>query len=83
MVSPYLSRPLRSLRDAIASRSAVSERESSERDPGPAAGPIAPAGSNAGPPAEADPVAPCQAFSAITGGVAGVPARDAPRCGDA
>ena len=68
VVSPYLSRPLRSLREAIDSHGAVPERESVRNGTRPDAGPIGPAGPNSEPPAEADPMAPRHATTVVTGG---------------
>lgn len=80
MVSPYLSRPLRSLREALESRETSSEPDPKRRDSRTAA---APAGRNAGRPAEANPLAPRRPFSVVTGGAADASDRDGPRRGGA
>ena len=76
MVSPYLSRPLRSLREALGSRDAASERNSEARDSRPAKPDTAA-------PLEANPLipplTPRQPFTVVTGGAAGAPERNDPR----
>ena len=76
MVSPYLIRPLRSLREASESGGAASGRDPDPRD-------SRPAGPKTAPPGESNPLAPSPApwrpFTVVTGGAAGAPAEASER----